>query len=347
MNNQNDGWRLPAEWEEQSGIQLTWPHSGTDWQPVLDKITATYVEMARAIAEREKLLVATPQRKDTEELLRSKLGDSLMSNVRVYECPTNDTWARDHGAITLVRGGKCRLLDFRFNGWGEKFEAGLDNRITSCLYGQGAFEATIERHDDFVLEGGSIESDGKGTVFTTVSCLMEPHRNPSLKKAGIEWELKRRLRAKNVVWIGYGQLKGDDTDGHIDTLVRTAPDDTLLYVMCSESDSHYKSLKDMEDQLRTLRTTEGKPYRLLRLPMAPAMKDGNERLPSTYANFVILNGAVIVPEYGDCKTDNEAKEVIAQAFPRREIIGIDSRTAVLQHGSLHCCTMQYPATAIK
>ena len=197
---------------------------------------------------------------------------------------------------------------------------------------------------DFVLEGGSIESDGKGTVFTTSSCLLAPHRNQPMTKDEIEARLKRDLYAERVLWIDYGNLVGDDTDGHIDTLVRIAPNDTLLYIGCDdETDEQFDELKKMEEQLRTFRTLEGEPYKLVKLPTPrPILDEDNERLPATYANFLIMNGAVLVPTYNQPDLDAEAMRLIGEVFPDREIVGIDCRSVIKQHGSLHCCTMQYP-----
>jgi len=197
---------------------------------------------------------------------------------------------------------------------------------------------------DFVLEGGSIESDGQGTVFTTSCCLLAPHRNQPMTKAEIEARLKRDLCAERVVWIDYGHLVGDDTDGHIDTLVRIAPNDTLLYIGCDdETDEHYEDLKKMEEQLKTFRTMAGKPYNLVKLPMPRPIFDEGERLPATYANYLIMNGAVLVPTYNQPDLDAEAMRLIGEAHEDREVVGIDCRSIIKQHGSLHCCTMQYPA----
>jgi agmatine/peptidylarginine deiminase len=235
-------------------------------------------------------------------------------------------------------------LDYCFNGWGEKFPAGLDNAINRRLYDLG--EITGEYVDclDFVLEGGSIESDGKGTVFTTSSCLLAPHRNQPLTKAQIEERLKHDLCAERILWIDYGHLTGDDTDGHIDTLVRICPDDTILYVGCDDpEDEQYEDLRRMEAQLTTFRTLDGRPYRLKKLPLPRPIYEDDDRLPATYANFLVINGAVLCPTYGQSDLDDEALHTIGEAFPGRDIIGIDCRPVICQHGSLHCCTMQYPS----
>ena len=320
-----NAYRLPAEWEPQSGVQLTWPHAGTDWAPMLDEVLATYEVLAREIRQCEPLLIVGP--------------------------PSNDTWARDHGFITLTADGddcQPRLLDFCFNGWGEKFPAELDNAINRRLYDDGSVQGEYVNHLDFVLEGGSIESDGRGSIFTTSCCLLAPHRNQPLTKDQIEELLKAYLCAERVVWIDHGQLTGDDTDGHIDTLVRIAPNDTLLYVSCDDPhDEQYEELRLMEEQLRSFRTIDGKPYRLLKLPLPhPIYDEDGQRLPATHANFLVLNGAVLCPTYGQSDVDLAALRIIGQAFPDREIVGIDCRSLIRQHGSLHCCTMQYPLNVI-
>ena len=189
-----------------------------------------------------------------------------------------------------------------------------------------------------MLEGGSIESDGRGTIFTTSCCLLAPHRNQPLTQQEIEKKLKEWLGAERIVWINHGSLIGDDTDGHIDTLVRICPNDTLLFIA---ADDDHADLVQMELELQTLRTTEGKPYRLLKLPMPRPIYDGEDRLPATYANYLVINDAVLVPTYAQPDLDAEAMRIIGTAFPDREIIGIDCQAVIRQHGSLHCCTMQY------
>ena len=305
---------MMAEWEPQRCVQLTWPHAETDWAPMLAEITAVYEEMTREIQKREPVLV-------------------------VDDIPHNDTWARDHGFITVEESdGTKVLLDFQFNGWGQKFPAELDNQINRHLYEQGLVEGRYEPHLDFVLEGGSIESDGRGTIFTTRCCLMAPHRNQPLTQQQIEERLKQFLGAERVVWLEHGSLIGDDTDGHIDTLVRICPDDTLLY---TGGDGDHPDLDDMERELQALRTLDGQPYRLLKLPLPRPIYDDGDRLPATYANYLVINGAVLVPTYNQPDLDAEAMRIVGQAYPDREIVGIDCRPVIRQHGSLHCCTMQY------
>ncbi len=304
---------MPAEWEYQSAVQLTWPHDHTDWAPILSDIISVYQEIAREIKKREHLLIV----------------DDILHN---------DTWARDHGFITVEENGEKILLDFCFNGWGEKFPADLDNGINKQLYNRGLVEGTYESHLDFVLEGGSIESDGRGTIFTTQCCLMAPHRNEPLTQQEIEDKLKEFLGAERIIWLKHGSLIGDDTDGHIDTLVRICPNDTLLY---TGGDKDHPDLFDMEEELKQLRTLEGKPYRLLRLPLPRPIYDNEDRLPATYANYLVINGTVLVPTYRQADLDEEAISIIGKAFPDRKIIGIDCCTVIKQHGSLHCCTMQY------
>lgn len=312
-------------------VQLTWPHRDTDWAPILHDITAVYRNMAREIAKREALLIVAPAS------LSAELGK--MENASITSFTSNDTWARDHGFITVEEDQQLVLLDFQFNGWGEKFEAERDNAINRHLYDQGLVKGAYEQHLDFVLEGGSIESDGRGTIFTTKCCLMAPHRNQPLTQQEIEERLKAWLGAERVVWLNHGSLLGDDTDGHIDTLVRICPNDTIVY---TGGDDDHPDLALMEDELKALRTLEGQPYRLLKLPLPRPMYDeDNYRLPATYANYLVINGAVLVPTYNQPDLDTEAMRVVGEAFPDREIVGIDCRAVVWQHGSLHCCTMQY------
>ena len=338
---------FPAEWERQSDIQLTWPHADTDWNEYLDEINKTYVEMANAITKHEGLIVVTPHPENVKKLLECKLTAGQMARVTIHQCPTNDTWARDHGFLTVMSSTGPELLDFRFNGWGGKFEATLDNAINQRLVAsehpvlKGKYVDCL----DFELEGGSIEVDGQGTLLTTSECLLNPNRNAQLDKAHKEALLKERLGVDRILWLDHGYLAGDDTDSHIDTLARLCPNNTIVHVRCTDStDEHYAALQAMEQQLLTFTTIEGKPYRLIALPMADAIYDAEngERLPATYANYLIMNEAVLYPTYAQPENDQKAAAALRQAFPDRDIIGVDCRALIRQHGSLHCVTMQYP-----
>ena len=328
---------LPSEWCEQSAIQLTWPHAGTDWAYMLDEVTECYLNLAKEISSRQPLIIVTPE----PEKVKEQIGD--MPNVTLFKCATNDTWARDHGFITVMTELGPQLVDFRFNGWGQKFASNLDNQICRRMAEAQLLNGTYRNCLDFVLEGGSIESDGCGTLLTTSECLLSPNRNDTLSKDMIEARLREEFNLLQIHWLDYGYLAGDDTDSHIDTLARLCPMDTIVYVKCTNpEDEHYQELKKMEEQLATFRTLEGNPYRLLPLPMAdPVIEDG-ERLPATYANFLIMNKAVLYPTYNQPDNDAQAAEVLRQAFPTREIVGVNCNALIKQHGSLHCVTMQFP-----
>jgi agmatine/peptidylarginine deiminase len=339
---------LPAEWFPQSAVQLTWPHKDTDWAPILKEVTTCYIRMALEIALREQLLIVTPEPQNVKALLEQHLPQQALKNISFHHIETNDTWARDHGFLTTLSEKGAMLLDFKFNGWGEKFEATLDNQICRRMMEMGILKGTYCNHLDFVLEGGSIESDGMGTILTTRHCLMAPHRNQPLTQEDIEKRLLEAFGAQQVLWLEHGYLAGDDTDSHIDTLARLCPNNTIAYVQCTDqNDEHYAELKAMEEQLSTFRTLEDEPCRLIPLPMAePAYDDEGDRLPATYANFLVVNGAVLMPTYGSGELDELAKKQLQKAFPKHEIIGIDCQALILQHGSLHCCTMQFPVGVV-
>ncbi len=309
--------RLPAEWEPQDAVLLAWPHENTDWAPVLKEARQTFDHIARAVERFQRVIRVAPD---------------------AFNIPTDDTWARDFGPITIEENGAPLLLDFTFNGWGNKFPAEQDNRITQTLHQLGAFGNTPLRSIDLILEGGSIESDGEGTLLTTAECLLNPNRNPILSKEQIETALRKELGIDTILWLNHGSLLGDDTDAHIDTLARLAPDRTIVYTACNDAaDEHYDELKKMERELEAF-----PDYRLLPLPWpSPKYDDEGHRLPATYANYLVINGAVLVPTYND-PADDAALAVVQKAFPDREMIGIDCSTLILQHGSLHCVTMQIP-----
>lgn len=335
---------MAAEWFPQSGVQLTWPHAQTDWAGMLEDVTACYLRLAYEIATRERLIIVSPEPDAVKALIDGQLPRRAADNITYVSCPTNDTWARDHAFISVLSTGKPELLDFAFNGWGGKFGATLDNAINRRLFESGAVKGQYVDCLDFTLEGGSIESDGCGTLLTTSACLLNPNRNPSLDKEQISLRLQEALGVDRILWLDHGHLAGDDTDAHIDTLARFCPDNTIAYVGCDDTaDEHYDDLKAMEAQLQTFRTAEDKPYRLVRLPLPDAIYDeSGERLPATYANFLIMNSAVLYPTYGQPEKDAAALAALKRIFEKTDLVGIDCRPLICQHGSLHCATMQYP-----
>ncbi|WP_051069813.1 agmatine deiminase family protein [Bacteroides propionicifaciens] len=337
---------LPAEWHAQSGVQLTWPHAGTDWEHMLHEVEECYLSLAREIAQRTILLISSPEIEQVRKLLEKS--DINMKNVRLFECSTNDTWTRDHGAITMLDGDKPYILDFTFNGWGLKFASCHDNLITRKLCKAKVLNGSYINALSFVLEGGGIESDGEGTLLTTSHCLLSDNRNEEMSKEEIEAYLIKQFNLKQVLWLDYGYLAGDDTDSHIDTLARLCPKDTIAYVKCNnEQDEHFEELKKMEKQLQGFKTLEGNPYKLIALPMADEVIFDMERLPATYANFLIMDQVVLYPTYNQPKNDKLAKQALQEAFPNLEIIGIDCSPLIKQHGSLHCVTMQYPVGVLR
>lgn len=341
--------RLPAEFEAQAFVQLTWPHRNTDWAYIYDDVVDCYCNMAREISKREPLLIVAQHPNEVVEALTSR--NIPTQNIRMFSCKTNDTWARDHGFITCVHNEQKILMDFQFNGWGMKFASNFDNQINKNLYDADAVEGIYTNCLDFVLEGGSIESDGNGTLMTTSPCLLAPNRNDVMNKAEIEIQLCQFFNANRVLWLNHSWLAGDDTDGHIDTVARFCSEDTIAYVQCLDiNDEHYQELKAMEDELKEFTKKDGNPYNLIPLPMPKAIYADDEfddngkiqRLPATYANFLIMNNSVLMPTYNQPEIDQIAINQLKVAFPDKEIIGIDCCVLIKQHGSLHCCTMQYP-----
>jgi len=324
---------------------LTWPHAETDWGTRLDEVEPVFAEIASQIARHELVLIVvtgTSHRQHVEQQLVRR--SCLLTQVRFAIAPSDDTWARDHGPLTVLVGDQPRLLDFRFNGWGGKYPAERDDRINHELQRQHIFGEIPVESVDFVLEGGSIDTDGQGTLLTTRACLLAASRNPDLDRAGIEHKLRQQLGIDRILWLEHGYLAGDDTDSHIDMLARFCSPDTIAYVSCDDpEDEHYAALQAMQTQLQELKTADGEPYHLVPLPFPDQLYDaGGQRLPASYANFLIINDAVLVPVYGDAK-DAQALSQLQRCFPQREVIGISCRPLIEQYGSLHCLTMQFPA----
>ncbi len=339
--------RLPAEWESVGAVLLAWPRADGDWKPYLDAVHSCYRQLLMALTKLAPVLLLV----DDPERVRHELGPDLAApqegprpRLQMQTSPARDTWTRDYGPITVLEHTPSAgvtaaesplLLDFRFNGWGGKYDGTSDDAATGALDASGVLGATPLQQLPLVLEGGSIESDGRGTLLTTSTCLLTPTRNPHLNRSELEGELRRHLGAERVLWLELEALAGDDTDAHIDTLVRFCPGDTLAHVDDAA----------LRHQLEPLRTAAGSPYRLVPLPLGPIRRapDDGRTLPATYANALFLNGTLVMPTYGDPARDQAAAAAWSQACPGWRVLPIDCTALLLQHGSLHCATMQIPA----
>ncbi len=337
-----DAYRFPAEWEPQSAVLIAWPHAETDWADRLADVEETYVALVAAITRFQPVVICVADddlQTYAEARLRSARVD--MERVRFVPAEYDDTWLRDSGPITLRDGDRFKLLDFRFTGWGGKYEASRDDRLVGELSGLQLFHNYFVQSIDFALEGGGIETDGAGTLLTTWRCLHERH--PDASREELTDKLARWLKQDRVLWLDHGYLEGDDTDAHIDTLARFAPGDAIVYQACDDaSDVHHAELQAMAADIAALRTADGRPYRPFPLPWAQPVIDNGRRLAASYANYLIINGAVLMPAYGD-PADDQAAAVLAEAYPDREIVQVLCRALIWQNGSLHCITMQLPA----
>lgn len=337
-----DAFRFPAEWEPQSAVLIAWPHADTDWAKRLGEVEETYIALVAAITRFEPVVICAAE-EDLQTYAEARLRSARidMAKVRFVPAEYDDTWLRDSGPITLRADGRFKQLDFRFTGWGGKYRGSRDDLLTGELSGMNLFHNYFVQHIDFALEGGAIETDGQGTLLSTWQCLHERH--PELPREEITARLADWLQQDRVLWLDHGYLEGDDTDAHIDTLARFAGTDAIVFQACDDpADSHYAELRAMADEIAALRTVDGKPYRLFPLPWAQPILDQGRRLAASYANFLIVNGAVLMPAYGD-PADARAAAVLAEAFPDREIVQVPCRSLIWQNGSLHCITMQLPA----
>lgn len=332
---------LAAEWETQSGILLTWPHAESDWKDNLAEIGQVYLDMCKAISLYEKILIVCYD-SEQKETLKELFKDNAIAKETYHlaVCKTNDTWCRDYGSITIRNDGTLQLNNFVFNSWGNKYHSELDNAVSKHLYEEGFFDKNEMANCDFILEGGSIESDGHGTLLTTSHCLLKRH--PDKSKKEVEVLLKRYLGAKNVLWLDHGGISGDDTDSHIDNLARFVDQDTIVYCACDdENHPDFKSLEIMASELKEFKKADGRSYKLIPITMPNNINHEGQTLPASYANFLIINQAVLVPVY-DVPQDQAALEILQQCFPDRRIIGINSVALIKQFGSVHCASMQFP-----
>jgi len=337
------GFRMPAEWEPQAAVWLSWPHKRTTWPAHFRPIPGKFAEIVATISrfEEVRLNIAKPLQARAWSLLQRAKAD--LAKVELYAHPTNDAWCRDHGPIFVKHGrtGEVAVTDWRYNSWGGKYPPfDLDNAIPAKI-------ARALRLRRFVigrvLEGGSIDVNGAGLLLTTEACLLNPNRNPTLSRAQIEQMLRDNLGVQHILWLGDG-IVGDDTDGHVDDLTRFfAADGIVTVVEPNRRDRNHAALKENLRRVRALRTPAGGKFRVVELPMpAPCHCDG-QRLPASYANFLVINGAVLMPAFRQPRRDAEAAEILGGCFPGREIIPIDCRELVWGLGTLHCISQQQPA----
>lgn len=338
---------LPAEWSPQDAILLCWPHKSMDWQALLDKVEPVFEQIAEHICHQQNLiLIAHDEIHQTAIRQRLAKKNINLTSIKWLLHTNNDTWCRDYGPITIIKNGQCTALDFGFNGWGEKYDHYYDNLTNQKLNKEKLLNCEMETID-FILEGGSIESDGLGTILTTKQCLLSPKRNAKHNQQQIEDTLRKHLGCERILWLSHGHLEGDDTDSHIDNLARFCNSHTIAYASCDdETDAHFQSLKAMETELKAFVTKDDKKYSLIPLPIPKPVFDEGQRLPASYANFLITNQYVLMPTYNDPQ-DRLNIEKLQSVFPDREVIGIPSTDIIKQNGSIHCLSMQLPSPVIK
>lgn len=335
---------LIPEWAEQDAVMLAWPHDETDWANNLPQIEQVYIDLIRQITRFEKVLLLVHS-----EELKSDIKSRFLSlgirpdRIIFFTTKYNDTWLRDTGPLAVKSDDGTKLLDFRFNGWGGKFNAELDDKLCQHLFESKLFTHCRKISLPHILEGGSIDTNGDGVLLTTRQCLLSKTRNPELTTTDYERMFYELLGTEHVFWIENSDLIGDDTDGHIDMLARFCNKSTIAYSSCNNiNDPQFACLDKMQKELLALKTPEGNPYNLMALPVPDAIRDKNgNRLSASYANFLIINGAVLVPIYGD-KNDAIAIDQLSACFPDREIVGINALPVIEQSGSLHCLSMQIP-----
>jgi agmatine deiminase len=339
------GFHMPAEWEPHAGTWLTWPRpEGISFPDRYYNVPPVYAKLIQQLARVESVNINVWDA-DMESWVRELLAQNSVASAGIvfHHFPAYEPWCRDHGPVFLIRdqqGVRERaVVDWGYNAWGWKYPPfDLDDLIpqrVAHLRQLPCFAPGI------VLEGGSIDVNGRGTVLTTESCLLNPNRNPHLKREQIEQYLRDYLGVTNVLWLGQG-IVGDDTDGHIDDLARFVDPSTIVSAIEEDpSDANYQPLQDNLRRLRGMRDQDGRIFRIVELPMPGALEYRGQRLPASYANFYIANDAVIVPTYRDPK-DSEALAVLSRLFPDRRVIGIDSTDLIWGLGSFHCVTQQEP-----
>lgn len=342
MSSPPSGFRWPAEWEPHAATWLVWPHNPDTWPGKLSRIPPVFAQMVRALlpGERVEILVRTAAEQAAAEFLLTE-HRALGAGVRFHMIDSNDSWVRDHGPVFLRNeAGTLRALDWGYNAWGAKYPDWAADALVAVRIAD-QLDLEVQR-PGIILEGGSIDGDGQGTVLTTESCLLNPNRNPGLKRPDVEGQLARYLGAEKVLWLGEG-IAGDDTDGHIDDLTRfVAPGVVVTAIETNPEDANYGPLQENRDRLSGMRDATGRVLEVVELPMPAPLRENDLRLPASYANFYIANGVVLVPVFEDA-ADARALGVLGELLPDRAIVGIPARDLVLGLGACHCLTQQQPA----
>jgi len=339
------GYRMPAEWEPHQATYMTWPHNLETWPGKFDPVPAQFAAVVAGLSQFEpvRLLVKDGAAMEQAQARLAQAGANP-DRVDFLTFATNDSWIRDYGPIFVIShssgSGTQIALDWKFNSWGEKYGAfDLDDVIPQRLAARYGFECLDV---PLVLEGGSIDVNGAGSLLTTESCLLNPNRNPGLGKTEIEEYLRVFLGVSNILWLGDG-IAGDDTDGHVDDLARFVSPNTIVTVTEDDpADDNYQPLAQNLERLRAMRDQNGNPFRIETLPMPPALHHDGTRLPASYANFYIANGAVLMPTFG-CPSDAQALAVLARLFPNRKVLGFHCLDLVWGLGTIHCLSQQHPA----
>lgn len=336
------GLHFPAEFAPQRAMWLSWPHKEESWPGKIDTIYPVYAQFIKLVAEGQRVCinVADDKMKAFAEKHLQLVGTN-MGQIDFYLHPTNDAWCRDHGPAFVVNYEKKEkaIVDWGYNAWGDKYPPyGLDDVIPTLIGEKLGLQVF---HPGIVMEGGSVEFNGKGTLMTTKACLLNPNRNPNLNQGQIEQYLHDYYGADHFLWLGDG-IEGDDTDGHIDDLTRFVNEDTVVTVVEeNKSDENYEVLQENLDLLSTLRLQDGKQLNVVELPMPAPVVYEDQRLPASYANFYIANKYVVVPTFRD-KNDDKALDILSGVFPDREVVGLDSTDIIWGLGSFHCLSQQEP-----
>lgn len=341
---QENSYYLPPEYKEQMAIKLIWPHTKNAWAD-LNKIEPILGEIIYHIALSQPVWITYFNKLHYQSIIKLLKNYNVnLNNIFFYQGKSDDIWVRDYGPLTVYKNKKLHLLKFQFNGWGNKYPYTNDNVLIEKLHKKNVFGNTSLEKIEMVLEGGSIDVDGYGSILTTRRCLLAKNRNPTLSEQQIEERLKKYFGINRILWLDHGYLEGDDTDSHIDILARFTDPHTIAYMQCTDKkDIHFSELNAMEKQLKSWTSYKKKPYRLIPLPWIKPhySKLDKRRLPATYANFLIINKAVLLPTYND-PADQQALERIKLCFPQRKIIPIHCSPILEGGGSLHCITMQIP-----